>query len=116
MNESESTLMIYFYSETEDVSLGFGISCDPETDSIESLDTNWICEVMSEAFWENHKDFESGIEKATIIAENNPEITQRDALIKIFGDFIASYEFDRQETELHLDIDVNKLMYDLLES
>ncbi len=116
MSKSESTLMVYFYSEAEDVSLGFGISFDPETDSIESLGTDWILEGMTDSFWENYEEFEPGINKAKILEKQNSGMTHRQALMKVFGDFIASCEMDGEETENNINIDANEAMYNLLES
>lgn len=103
------------YSEKEDVGIGFGVSFDSDEESIDSLDTEWIDVGMSESFWENHFEFEPGIEKAKQLVEHNSQLTLRQALYAIFGDFYISYEIDGEEIMFGTELDVNQAMYDMLE-
>lgn len=103
------------YSEKADVSIGFGIFFDSDEESIDTLDTEWIDVGMSEPFWENHFEFEPGIEKAKQLVENNSNLTFRQALYTVFGDFSISYEVDGEEVRPNFKFDVNQAMYDMLE-
>ena len=106
--------MFYCYSEKEDVSIAFGTSFESNEELIDSLDTNWIYEGMSESFWENAFEFDSGIEKAIKINDDNPNLTYKQALYAVFGDFAISYTIDGKETDINFEIDINQAMYDLL--
>lgn len=103
------------YSEKEDVGIGFGVSFDSDEESIDSLDTEWIDVGMSESFWENHFEFEPGIEKAKLLVEHNSQLTFRQALYSVFGDFTISFEIDGEEVKPAFELDVNQAMYDMLE-
>ena len=103
------------YSEKEDVGIGFGIFFDSDEESIDTLNPEWIDVGMSESFWENHFEFEPGIEKAKQLVENNSNLTFRQALYTVFGDFSISYEVDGEEVRPNFKFDVNQAMYDMLE-
>ncbi len=55
------------------------------------------------------------LEKAKRLADCNSELSFGQALYGVFGDFSICYELDGVETDLNINIDVNQLMYDLLE-
>ena len=112
----EIEIMACCYSEKEDVSVGFGIGFDADTRSIEQLDSEWIWIGMSESFWENYEEFESGIDKAKQLIEGDSNLTYRQALYSVFGNFNISYEVDGKESELDFEIDANEIMYDMLEN
>ena len=103
------------YSEKEDVGIGFGVSFDSDEESIDNIDTEWIDVGMSESFWENHFEFEPGIEKAKLLVEHNSQLTFRQALYSVFGDFAISFEIDGEEVKPAFELDVNQAMYDMLE-
>lgn len=111
MNEIE--ISAYCYSEKEDVGIGFGVHLDAK-ESLDELGTDWIDEGISDSFWENAFEFDSGIEKAQKLNDENPNLTYRQALYSIFGDFTITYKIDEKEVALKLDIDANQAMYDLL--
>lgn len=102
------------YSEKSDASIGFGIGFDSEDGVIDFEETNWIFEGMGDSFWENHFEFESGIQQAEALMDTNPKLTLRDALFAVFGHFEISYEVNGEETELPYNIDIDAAMYDLL--
>ena len=77
---SEIQIMACCYSEKEDVSIGFGTSFDSDSELLDELDTEWIDVGMSESFWENHFEFEPGIEKAKKLADCNSELSFAQAL------------------------------------
>ena len=112
---AEKELWAYCYSEKEDVSIAFGTSFDPNEETVDSLDTDWIDEGLSDSFWENHHEFELGIDKAKALLTQNNSLTIREALFVVFGEFSISYEVDGKETELSLDVDINDCIYSLLD-
>jgi hypothetical protein len=112
---SNSTLTAYCYSEKTDVTIGFGISLDTDTETIESLGTEWIDIGLSESFWENHNEFEPGLEQALQLVENNPNLSQKQALYSVFGNFLLSYELDGNELNHTFNYDANQAIYDMLE-
>ena len=103
------------YSEKEDVSVGCGIYFDAEAESIGQLDSDWIGIGMSESFWENYEDFEPGIDKAKRLIEGDSNLTYRQALYSVFGNFNISYEVDGKESNLEFEIDANEFIYNMLE-
>ena len=111
---TEREISAYCYSEKENVGIGFGISFDPDKDSIETIGIDWIREGMADSFWENYREFDAGIEKASILIEENQNLTYRQALYAVFGDFILSYEIDGKEVDYESEIDENQMMYDML--
>ena len=113
---TEVEIMTYCYSEKEDASIGFGTSFDSEEELINNLDTDWIEEGLSDSFLENYIEFEPGIEKAKQLIKSNPNLTFRQALHNIFGNFSISYEMKGKEIALQIEIDINQTMYDMLET
>lgn len=111
---SEKEIWAYCYSEKEEVSIAFGTSFDPNEETIDLLDTAWIDEGISDSFWENHHEFEPGIEKAIDLLNKNNSLTIREALFMVFGEFSISYEVDGKETDLSFDVDINECIYSLL--
>lgn len=111
---TEQHLSAYCYSEKEDAGIGFGVSFDSDEDSIETIGCDWINIGMSESFWENVFEFDAGIEKASMLAEENPHLTYRQALYEVFGDFRLSFELDGKNIDFECDIDESQAMYDLL--
>ena len=104
------------YSEKEDVSIGFGIVFDADKESVERLDNDWLWVGISESFWENCEEFEHGIDNAKKLLEVNSDLTYRQALYRVFGDFNISYEVEGKEFDLSFKIDVNEIMYGMLEN
>ena len=112
---SEKEIWAYCYSEKEDVSIAFGTSFETNEETLESLGTDWIDEGLSDSFWENHHEFEPGINKAKALLNQNNSLTIREALFMVFGKFSISYEVDGKETNLLLDLDINDWVYSLLD-
>lgn len=110
----EHEISAYCYSEKENVGIGFGLSFDSIEDSIETIGYDWINIGMSESFWENAFEFDAGIEKASMLADENPNLTYRQALYEVFGDFCLSYTMDGIDIDFKCEIDANEVMYDLL--
>lgn len=110
----EHEISAYCYSEKENVGTGFGLSFDSSEDSIKTIGIDWIIVGMSESFWENAFEFDAGIEKASMLIEENSNLTYRQALYEVFGDFILSYEMDGKAIDFKCEIDANQAMYDLL--
>ena len=111
----EIEISAYCYSEKEDAGIGFGFSCD-EGDSMNALDTELIEIGLSESFWENYFEFEPGIEKAKQLLIDNQNLTLREALFAVFGHFAIVYTIGEEESELNLDINVDEVMYKMLEN
>ena len=104
------------YSKKADVSVSFGTSVETVDGSFDTTDTEWIYVGMSELFWENHWEFESGIEQASILQNENNALTFRQALFNVFGHFELAYQIDGEEVDLNIDLDADSLMYALLET
>lgn len=104
------------YSEKADVSIGFGITCESKSDNLSEVGYEWIFEGISDSFWENYEEFEAGIFQAKIINANNSSITFRQALYAVFGNFDLEFEVNGVLVELDNRIDVDEIMYDLLEN
>lgn len=113
MNEREITA--YCYSEKEDVSIGFGVSFNIAEESIETIGTDWIDEGISDSFWENHYEFELGIEKAKQLMSVESNLTFRQALYSVFGDFLITFQVNGEEKQLNFEFDLNDVMYCMLE-
>jgi len=111
----ECEISAYCYSQKENVGIGFGVTFNSDEESIDTLDTEWIDIGVSESFWENHFEFEPGIEKAKLLIRSNPALSFRQALYIVFGDFSLSYEIGGEEINLNLELDINQAMYDMLE-
>lgn len=111
---SVKQLWISCYSEKEDVSITFGTTIDSTELSIKNIDTDFIAEGISDAYWENCDDFKCGIEKAKSLQEEK-SITYREALYMVFGDFSLAYEVDNKEIDLLTDMDINDIIYSLFE-
>jgi len=101
-------------SEKTDASIGFGVGFESVTGEIDLEDTDWIFEGMGDSFWENHDEFEAGIQQAETLMEVKPDLTFRDALFAVFGHFTITYEVNGEEKALAYIIDVDAAMYDLL--
>ena len=112
----ESTLMIWCSSAKERASLGFGVSFNPEEESIDTLSMDWVWAAMSESFWENYEEFEPGIDKAKRLKENDSALSFREALKDVFGTFKVVYELDGENIELDWDLEYNEAVYYLLEN
>lgn len=110
----EHEISAYCYSEKECVGIGFGVSFDSGEDSIETIGCDWINIGMSESFWENAFEFDAGIEKASMLIDENPNLTYRQALYEVFGDFQMSYTMDGKDIDFKCEIDATESMYDLL--
>ena len=110
----EIEISAYCYSEKQDVGIGFGTFFNPEEETVQTLGKEWIEIGVSESFWENVQEFEPGVKKAKEIIKENPNITYKQALYNIFGDFSISYEMEGEKVSLELEIDTNQAMYDLL--
>ena len=104
------------YSEKSDTSISFGTSVETVDGSFDATDTEWIYVGMSESFWENHWEFEAGIEQATILQREDKALTSRQALFNVFGHFELAYQIDGEEVDLNIDFDADSLMYALLET
>jgi len=109
------------YSDTIDVSVGFGIGFDKEDFSIADLGTDWIYEGLSESFWENAQDFEEGVSRAYAIVREEVANGGKDdhetfmkALRQVFGEFKIEYEIEGVKQDFTWDVDVNSAMYDML--
>ena len=114
MDSRDVEIWISLSSEKESVSLGWGISYDPE-ENPDGPGTDWLFDGTSgESFWENYSDFEPGIEKAKQLIELDPSLSFRQALFEVFGHFTVSYEVNGDETELDYNIDGDDVMYSLL--
>lgn len=103
-------------SEKTDASIGFGTGFESATGGIDLEDTDWIFEGMGDSFWENHDEFEAGIQQAEVVMGENPGLTFRDALFAVFGHFSITYEVNGEEKDLAYAVDVDTAMYDLLTS
>ena len=114
-NMTEREISACCYSEKEGVGVSFGVSFDAEEDTIDTLDTEWIWVGMSESFWENYFEFEDSIEKAKQLMQNDSNLTFREALYSVFGEFSIYYEIDGEEIKPSFEIDVNQAMYDMLD-
>ena len=108
-------IMACCYSEKGDVSIDFGTSYSSEDGLLDHLDAEWIYTGMGESFWENIDEFKGGIEKAKQYIQDNPDLSFRQALYSIFGDFFISYEINGEEADIDLEVDVNQAIYDMLE-
>lgn len=115
MDDKEIEIMAWCSSETEGVSLGFGISYNPQKHP-DGLPLDWVYEGMADSFWENYRDFEPGIDKARQLVCNSTSMTLEQALFEVFGHFNISYVVDGVEKNLGYDIDADKAMYPLLEN
>ena len=112
----ELHISAYCKSDKEGVGIGFGVSFDPEEDSVDTIGTEWIGIGMSGSFWENAFEFDEGIEKADKLMEINPDMEYKTALYSVFGDFTIDFTLDGEEIEFNTTIDVNEEMYHLLMS
>ena len=104
MNNENIEIWACCYSEKEDVS----VSCGFYINSISSFDKlktkEMIYEELSESFWENHFEFEAGIEKAEKLLLSNADLTPYDAFFEVFGHFSVSYEKDGEMIYFDLDM------------
>ena len=104
------------YSELTDTSVSFGISIEDESEPIEAIGIEWICEGISESFWENCHEFEPYIEVVKAQLQSNPSLDSRQVLTDLFGKFVISYEVNGEEKELGFEVDANDIMLPLLEN
>ena len=111
----EVEIWLYCYSEKADVSISFGMSVETVDGNFNVTDTEWISVGMSESFWENHWEFEPGIEQAMLLQKEDTACTFRQALFTVFGHFVLSCDIDGEEADLGNDFDADSLMYSLLE-
>ena len=112
----EFEIIAYCYSEKADVSVSCGSTVDSTNGTIDISDAEWIYVGMSEAFWENHCEFEPGIAKAEATRIHDPSLTYNQALWSVFGSFILAYEINGEKIALDFECDINELMYSLLEA
>ena len=110
----EYEISAYCYSEKENVGICFGMLFDSDENPIETIGMDWVNIGMSESFWANTFEFDVGIEKASALIEKNPNLTYRQALYTVFGDFFLSYEMDGKKVDFEYEIDANQIMYDFL--
>ena len=103
-------------SENVDASIAFGVSAKADIEPIEDVGIDWIFEGLSDSFWENYYVFGPYIESATASLKNNSELSPHQVLFNIFGKFTVIYEVNGKKTELDFDVDINSLVYTLLES
>lgn len=71
---------------------------------------------MTDSFWENHRDFGPGIDRAKRLVFNNPSMTLEQALFEVFGHFTIFYEVNGVEQKLDYDIDADEIMYSMLKA
>ena len=114
LKDKEIEIGVCLSSEKESASLGFGkyysIKEHPDGPG-----TDWIIEGMGDAFNENYYEFEPGIERARKLVCMNPQMSSRDALFEVFGNFTICYEVDGIEKNWNYDINLEDLMYSFLE-
>ncbi len=114
--DNEVELWIYCKSEKENASLGFGLEFDPEKDKNWREETDWIYEGISDSFMENFEEFYPGIQKAALCVKEDPSLTFRQALFKVFGHIRTVFEIDGKETDqIVYNIDFEDAIYSLLE-
>ena len=112
----EIEIMAWCSSEKTDVSIGFGITIESPDGTIDFSNTDWIWEGISDSFWENHYEFEPGLDEAEARYSKDPDITFHDALFDVFGNFTLRYEVDGVDKDLAFSYDANEQMYALLEN
>lgn len=114
LKDKEIKIGVCLSSEKESASLGFGMYYSIK-EHPDGPGTDWIIDGMSDSFCENYDEFEPGIERARKLVCMNPQMSSREALFEVFGNFTISYEVDGIEKNLNFDIDVNDIMYLILE-
>ena len=99
---------------------GVSISCTFNIASLDSCNESETIEMiyfgLSEAFWENHFEFASGIEKAKQFLASTPGLTSKLALFEVFGHFDITYETDGEKIDLGLNINADPFIYELLDT
>ncbi len=101
MSNEELLLDIICSSEKEDVSIGFGSSYNPY-DNIDStiksiVESEWVSEGIGESFWENYFQFKPGVEKAMLLIKSNPQLSPKQALFEVFGNFYLTFQINGVE-------------------
>lgn len=101
-------------SEKTDVSIGFGTSFVSENDHFDYPSPDWITEGIEDSFWENYEEFEIGIQQAYQL-RCKKNLNTRQALFEIYGHFNISYKVDGLEADINYIIDVDEIIYSMLE-
>lgn len=77
------------------------------------FDPCWIYDGLNSYYWENHYEFERGLESAQQLAED-VSISYEQALQEVFGPFVIKYEIEDQQINPFFNINVDKEMMRLL--
>lgn len=102
------------HSEREDVSISCGVDYENENEVNDLRDEEWIFIGLAESFWENHYEFEDGINKAKKLIAQDKSLSFRQALFTIFGHFYGIFFVNGKEMDLGYDVDFDEIIYDLL--
>ena len=112
----ELEILVCCYSRKADVLISFGATVGGANGAVDTSDSDWIYEGVSDSFWENHYEFEPGIAKAEAARMSDPSLTYHQALWAVFGSFSLTYEVNGEKIVLDFEGDIDELMYSLLEA
>ena len=111
MGTDHQDIDVSCFSEKAGIALGFGYSVDENTAEDEQ-----IANGIEESFWENHYEFEPGIDKAKKLLADNTYSSLRDALKEVFGHFQLTFVIDGVEEAHSCMINPDEIVYRLLEN
>lgn len=113
-NVHSGVISVRCYSDNEPLQVEFEIEPILSEWTINDIDLSCIDEGCSDYYWENHAEFEPAISKIATILLNNKNICFKEAVSEVFGQFHLQYEINGRIEELALNVDIEKIMLDLL--
>lgn len=102
-------------SDKTGVSIEFGTTLVSVSNHFDYPSPDWITEGIGDSFWENYEEFEVGIQQAYQLRCENNTLNTRQALFAIFGHFNISYKVDGLEADINYNINVDDIIYSMLE-
>lgn len=111
----EHEIIAWCNSEKAGVCLCFGSTVDFDTDHFICPSAEWVIEGIGDSFWENCDEFKAGVEHAKHLEQQDSALSKREALFEVFGCFSIHYEVDGEKVDLNYDIDIDEMIYSMLE-